>query len=260
MMKNFKIGMVLLWLAIGLTSCLTTRQTNLLQSPGGGIPTFPQAKETEEYIIKPGDELAVQIRVPAASARGAAMFSIFARGGSDDNKLYSLAVTPEGVIYFPFVGDIHVAGRTILDVQQEIQNSISQTILSEDGLFVYVSLANRSFSVIGESGVGRHSIVKEKMTIYQALSQSQDIRLYGNRTRVRIIRQTLSGTVIRTFDIRSKTIVNSEFYYIQPNDVIYVEPMSRQFLGLSSFSSIISTITGFLSVATLVYVIIDKTK
>ena len=259
-MKNFKIGMFFLWLAIGLTSCLTTKQTNLLQPPGGGVPSYPQAQEPEEYKIKPGDELSVQIRVPSNNARTAALFSIFSGGGSDGNKLYSLAVTPEGMIYFPYIGDIQVAGKTILNVQQEIESKISQTILSKEGFLVYVSLANRFFSVIGESGVGRYPIVKEKMTIYQALSQSRDINSYGNRTCLKIIRQTLDGTVVRSFDIRSKTIVNSEFYYVQPNDVIYVEPMSSQFMGLNTFSSIITTITGVLSVAALIYVISDKTK
>ncbi|GHT75820.1 sugar transporter [Bacteroidia bacterium] len=254
-MKNLKIGLVF-GLMVLFTSCLTTKDTNLLQPPEGNIPSYEQAQEPDEYRIKPGDELKVQIR--AINVKTAALYSIFAGGSTDGNKLYSLAVSPEGVIYFPYVGDIQVAGKTILDVQQEIENRITRTILSKDACLVYVSLANRSFSVIGESSVGRYPIVKEKLTIYQALSQSGDISTYGNRTNVKIIRQTQDGTIVRTFDIRSKTIVNSEFYYVQPNDVIYIEPMSRQFMGLNSFASIMALITGLASIASLIFVLSRK--
>jgi polysaccharide export outer membrane protein len=107
--------------------------------------------------------------------------------------------------------------------------------------------------VIGESRVGRYPIAKEQTTIYQALAQSQDINPYGDRSKVKIIRQTDSGTVVKTFDIRSKDIINSEFYYIQPNDVIYIQPLGRQFWGIDSFGAIFAIISTVASIGLVIY-------
>jgi polysaccharide export outer membrane protein len=92
------------------------------------------------------------------------------------------------------------------------------------------------------------------MSIYQALAQSGTITLYGNRKNVKIIRQTASGgTEVKNFDLRSQDIVNSDYYYIQPNDVIYIEQMQRRFWGgITSFSSVFGFVTSMIGMATLI--------
>jgi polysaccharide export outer membrane protein len=62
-----------------------------------------------------------------------------------------------------------------------------------------------------------------------------------------------NGTMIRTFDIRSKDVVNSEFYYIQPNDIIYVQPLGRQFLGLNSFGAVFAVVSTVISFSFMIY-------
>ncbi len=242
---------------IAFSSCLTTKQTNLLRETGtGDIPAYQEIQSIGEYTIKPGDEIGVMISVPQQSFQTEALFSLFTSnsgGQRDDNKLRTLAVGPDGFIYFPYLKDIYVAGKTTLQIQQELETRINRDLLVEEGCIVHVYLANRYFSVIGESSVGRYPIAKEQLTIFQALSQSKDIKQYGNRAKIKIIRQTENGSEIRTFDLRSEDIVNSAYYYVQPNDVIYVEPLGRQFWGVNSFASIFAIISTLTTLGVTIY-------
>ena len=144
-------------------------------------------------------------------------------------------------------------GKTTLEVQNLLETRINQDILTVEGCIIHVSLSNRYFSVIGESSAGRYSIAKEQLTIFQALSKSHDVKSYDDRSQVKVIRQTEKGTIIKTFDLRSSDIVNSEFYYIQPNDVICVQPLKRQFVGINSFGGIFAIITTMASLDIMVY-------
>lgn len=260
-MRKIKIFLVVTLSVFFFTSCLTSKQKNLLRDPGGSIPSYPQAEAIGEYTIKPGDELSVQITVPTEESKTARVFRLFSTQNmtSTVGKLSTLAVTPTGTIYFPYIGDIYVVGKTTLEIQTEIEKTLNQELfVGEESCIVYVRLANRFFSVIGESRSGNYPIAKEQLTIYQALSQSGDAAAYGDRSKVKIIRQTEGGTEIRTFDLRSSDIVNSEYYYVQPNDVIYIQPLGRQFLGLNSFGTIFSIISTVASLGITTYQLVKK--
>lgn len=256
-MEKLKLTIVFSLLIFLLSSCLTTKQTNLLQEPGGSIPSYPSVEGIGEYHIKSGDELVVRISVPAYNAAMASLFSLFSSGrvSGDDatSRLSSFTVDPSGNIYFPYLGDISVKGKTTLEIQQQLEEKINREILADDGCIVHVSLGNRYFSVIGEARASRYPIAKEQLTIYQALSESQDINPYGDRSQVKIIRKTEEGTLIKTFDLRSTDIVNSDFYYIQPNDVIYIQPLQRQFWGINSFGAVFAIITTITSLGITIY-------
>jgi polysaccharide export outer membrane protein len=110
-------------------------------------------------------------------------------------------------------------------------------------------LVNNNFSIITEFGSGRYRIDKDRMNIYQALATSQDLKGFTDRAKVKILRQTSGGNVIiKEFDLRSKDIVDSEFYYVQPNDVIYVQSYSGQFFRITNIGTVYSLATASLSV------------
>ncbi len=113
-----------------------------------------------------------------------------------------------------------------------------------------------SFSLLSESGSKRCPMVKEKLTIYQALAMSGDLGPYADRARVKIIRQTKEGTIVKSFDVRSKDIINSEFYYVRPNDVIYVHDFKGQFFQLAKFGNIFSTITTTVSLGVSIWALV----
>jgi polysaccharide export outer membrane protein len=116
-----------------------------------------------------------------------------------------------------------------------------------------VKLVNSYFTVIGDAGTGRYSIPKEKLNVFQVLAISGDLKPYSDRAKIHVLRPTPNGTQIKTFDVRSKDIINSDFYYIRPNDVIYVQSYNGQFFKFESFSSVITTIATTMSFGYLVY-------
>jgi polysaccharide export outer membrane protein len=130
--------------------------------------------------------------------------------------------------------------------------------VKQENCLVFVRLSNRYYSVMGESAAARYPMATEQLTIFQALAQSKDILPYGNRAQVRIIRNTPQGTQIKTFDLRSEEIINSEFYYVQPNDVIYIQPLGRQFWGIDSFQSIFGLVSTVASLGIVIFYFVQK--
>jgi polysaccharide export outer membrane protein len=90
------------------------------------------------------------------------------------------------------------------------------------------------------------------------LAISGDVGLYTDRSKIKILRRTKDGTQIKTFDIRGEDIINSEFYYLEPDDVIFLQPMNAQFFGVTTFWSAVSTVITTVSFVTGVYAIIAK--
>lgn len=249
---------VLLAFVFGLlaTSCVTTHQTNYLQEPKNFIPAYNDSVAYQEYILKPGDRL--YILVYSMDEKTNALFNgasnsnsqILRSSTSENTDLYTYMVQTNGKINFPVVGEIEVTGKTLRETKVILENAI-RPVLSINS--VDVRLVGRSFSIIGAGKSGRYSFPKEKINIFQALAVAGDLGFYADRSRIRILRETSNGTQIKTFDIRSVDIINSEFYYIEPNDVIFVQPLKEQFFGVSTFWMAISTIVTTYSFGLIVY-------
>jgi len=128
-----------------LTSCLTTRQTNLLQKPGGGVPSYPPMSEpVEEYKVRMGDQLMIFLTINPMDVSTTQLFSFFsvinAVAGESSR---SFPVKTDGTIYFPYLGDIYVRGLTTLEIQQLMEKLINENISSD--CIVKVFLENRYY-------------------------------------------------------------------------------------------------------------------
>lgn len=263
-MKNRLFLLCLVVVSI-LSSCVTPKDTNLLQEDvrKNYLPDFNQ---NNDYTIIPGDRLALQIYTLDEDMQK--LFSAYTRridqGGREatnysnelDNNL--LNVYSDGQVDIPYLDRISVQGLSIFDAKNLIESRFQEF---SPNITIDLKLQNRFFSVLGEAAQGRIAMPNPKITIFQALALAGNIDQYSNFKKVRIIRQTNEGTEVKTFDIRSKDIVNSEFYYIQPNDVIYVEQVSSFFFGrITSFTGILSIIGTLASVVGLTALIINLTK
>ncbi len=92
-----------------------------------------------------------------------------------------------------------------------------------------VKLASTYFTVLGEvRNPGVHDMNKDQITIFEAFAMAGDIRAFGKKKQIKLIRQTPDGEKTYLIDITDKNIVNSEFYYIYPNDLLYVRPMKQK--------------------------------
>lgn len=263
MRSRIKIFIALFGIIYSLSSCVTNKHTDLLQD----IKTDVLTITPDEYRIIPGDMLT--ITVYAWDPETAQLFSGYTPGFTAErenegtkvesgsrlkniestNSIKPIAVYADGTITFPYIGKIYVQDMTLLDARQAISAKLEAFA---EGTTADVTLANRYFNVLGESGARRITMNNTSMTIYQALAIASTIGPYADKSKVSIIRQTKDGSSVKTFDLRSKDIIDTEFYYIQPNDVIYFPQMKRKFLGsTTSFAGVFGLVTSFAAIIVL---------
>lgn len=249
--------LVVVWFC---TSCVTTRHLNYLQPSGHGIPDYADTLVYQDYKLQKGDYLYIQIHSPNADE--VAMYNGYMSQQSVNNtdnfdvatsRLFLYLVGEDGAINYPYVGKIPVLGKTTREVKFLLEDALRESVSYAS---VDVKLSNRSFSILGESGSGRYLMPKEKLNIFQALAMCGDMSYYAKRNEIQIIRQTESGTVVKTFDLRGESIINSEFYYIQPNDVIYVPFSNAKFFGVQHFTGVLSLSMSTISFGVFIYGIV----
>ena len=254
-----------------LVSCVTSKKVNLLQEPGQhGIPAYADTITYEDYQVRVGDRLYVYVysideRVSKMfNPSGTGIHSSQIRqsssvGGSYD--LYTYLVLEDGTIDYPMVGHLPVRGMTTREIKHALEAELS-TYVSGYGdyqmLSVEVNIVRRSFSVISDKGSGTFTIPKEKVTIYEALAMAGDIGDFGDRSKVRIVREVEGETFVKVFDVRSKDIINSEYYYIEPNDVIYIQRIKGQSFGVNSVTTSISVAATTLAFGGFVYGLVAR--
>lgn len=264
-----KIWIILLPLL--MASCVTSKRVNLMQTPGkNGIPQYADTVSYEDYELRIGDRLYIYVysvdeRVDkmfnsSSGTIGIQMLQSSGVGGSYD--LYTYLVQEDGCIDFPMVGRVPVRGMTTREVKRVLEDELSSFIKSYGDyqmMSVEVKIVRRSFSVISDRGSGTFNIQKEKVTIFEALAMAGDIGDFGDRSKVRIVREKEGLTLVKEFDVRSEDIINSEFYYIEPNDVIYIQRIKGQSFGINSVTTTISVVATTLAFGGFVYGLVVRT-
>ena len=256
----------ILILPLLLASCVTSKKVNLLQEAGKkGIPSYADTLSYEDYRVRTGDRLYVYVysideRVSSMfNASGNGVSSSQIRQGNNMNgsyDLYTYLVYDDGTIDYPMVGCMEVRGMTTREIKNELEHRLMEYVQEQTDyklLSVEVNIVRRSFSVISDHGSGTFSLTKEKVTIFEALAMAGDIGDFGDRSKVRIVREIEGQTQVKVFDVRSEDIVNSEFYYIEPNDVIYIQRIKGQSFGVNSVTTTISVAATTLAFGGFIY-------
>ena len=237
-------ALLIILVAIGFSSCYTQRDKSLWQD-SKSFPKYAKA-DYEQYKIHVNDELIFRV----TSTDEDFVRLIDAGSTASQQQGISYRVYQDGTIDLPFVDSVKVAGMTINDATEAIQRRFNQIIPDAE---VKLALSNKVYTVIGEAGNGIFPIYREKMTIYQALAQSGEIALSGDRKHIRILREKTGETEILEFDIRPKSVINSKYYYIYPNDVIYVQKESASFYKSDNYTTLLGLITSSISLFTTVF-------
>lgn len=235
-----------------IPSCVTYKKVNYFQNTAAYKTDSSIAKA--EYKLQVGDQVYVNISTPDADSKslfnGGLNFVPTSGAQMQSLDLYLYTIYADSCIDFPFAGSIKIAGKTTRESKDLIKQKLSPMIKECD---VDVQLSNCYFTKIGNAGAGKFPITKERLTIFQALAISGDLQPFSDRKKIKILRPTSKGTIIKTFDVRSKDIINSEFYYVQPNDIIYVQAFNGQFWGITSFTGMLSTVVSTVSCGYLLY-------
>jgi polysaccharide export outer membrane protein len=133
-------------------------------------------------------------------------------------------VDKEGNIDFPILGNLKVAGLTRMQLTSLIKNRLINEDLIKDPI-ITVQFLNFKVSVMGEvARPGSFTINSDRVTLLEALSMAGDLTIYGKRDRVAVIREANGKRTVLFHDLRSSDIFESPCYYLQQNDIVYVEP------------------------------------
>ncbi len=266
-----KIQNILFLALVGflISSCVTARKVNYMQEPDRYIPSYADTLSFEDYVLRIGDRLYVYVYSTdenvqkmynsggANSAQMRQQMGNGALGGSYD--LYTYLIDEEGNIDFPTIGKIYVQGMTTRDVKHKLEEELG-TLLKEipgySTISVEVNIVNRSFSIIGAQS-GRYMITKEKMTIFEALALAGDLGEFNSRKEIKLVREKNGVTTIKTFDARSKDLVNSEYYYIEPNDIIYIRQIPGYSFGINHVTTAIGVTAATISFGVFIYSIVQ---
>ena len=232
-LRNFLILFVLGGMLVN--GCVTTKKTTYLQEyKDSDIPDY--YTPPEDYRIQANDNLYLNVTTP--DPRMSEMFNAMSESGTmgfDEAtaQIYSYVVQMDGTVEFPYIGVVKVRGLTLNEAKVVIEDALNDYV---NDATLTVKLVNNSVTVLGEVVTpGKYPLYKERLNIYEALAMAGDIDVYGNRYKINVIRETVEGSIVKEFDITDRNIIDSEFYYVLPNDVIYVRPMKGKFFGMATF-------------------------
>ena len=183
--------------------------------------------------------------------------SVATSGGS----LQPYLVDNEGNIDFPVLGTLRVSGLTKRECEQMIHDKLLRFMNEVENPIVTVRMSNYKISVLGEvSHPGMFTVDNEKINIFEALAKAGDLTIYGQRDKVKLIRENAQGRKeIHKLNLNDTEIINSPYYYLQQNDIIYVEPnkVKAGNSGIGSSTTIWISVTGSLiSLASLIVTIL----
>jgi|TARA_B110000914_G_scaffold63973_1_gene55804 polysaccharide export outer membrane protein len=157
--------------------------------------------------------------------------------------LNGFTVSQEGTIDLPNVGYINIVNQTLEEAKITIVNMAKEYIIDP---FVIVKLANFEVTVLGEvNNPGTFPVYKENLTIFDALAMAGDINDYGNLRKIKIVRSSNNKKKIYFFDLTESKILNSNFYYLNNKDLVYVQPLKFKGLKKSQSQILLSSLTTF---------------
>ena len=223
----YRLCLALLVLAV-LPACSSHKDIAYLQEQEGTLRAA--ADSLYDARIKPKDLLTITVNTfdREASLPFNLMYPSNSPNGFSnsvgESVMQKYLVDNDGEIDFPVLGRIKVAGLTKKEVEAYLRGRLS-VYLKEEPL-VNVRMVNYKISVIGEvAHPNTYTITNEKVNVLEALALAGDMTIYGMRKNVKLMRETESGERnVYTIDLTDKNLIHSPYFYLQQNDVLYVEP------------------------------------
>ncbi|MEZ4858798.1 MAG: polysaccharide biosynthesis/export family protein [Flavobacteriaceae bacterium] len=242
-------------IAICFASCVSKKQLTYLQEDNSKYKDsiIPIRKIQEPYRLQINDLLS--IRVKALDNDMANIFNPISEANPNatgEQRLYydGFKVDAHGNIRVPILGEVPVLGYTLDEVRKDLEARLLKDYFKEEAnVFVTVKLAGIRYTINGEIGrSGSNIIYRDQATIMEAIGNSGDIPITGDKTDVVIIRQYPLGQKVHHIDLTSIDAMNSPYYYIQPNDLILINPLPQKSIGtgttgIQSFTSILTIVT-----------------
>lgn len=260
---NIRVFYILLFIGFFFTSCVPTQDLIYLQKKGDSSANSITPIGMKPYRLLTNDILSITVK-----AIDPKLVEIFnsdagAQTAISDQSLYlkGYSVDDHGNIRMPILGEVNVLGFTLDEVRLKIEMLLLKDHFKpEAGVYVNVKLSGFKYTVNGEVGnTGTKTLYQDRVNIMEAIANSGDITVTGDRKDVKVIRQFSQGSETYSIDLTDEKAVQSPAFYLQPNDYIYVKPLKQKTWGTGKTGiESLSTIITILSLATTTFLLLKK--
>lgn len=263
----------LIWITLLLFagSCISNKRITYLQNLPGNEPIelnefIPFAEVDYRYVLQPFDIVDIDFASSNEELTKAFEFQgsrtmrggggMMAGGAGDLFYFTGYSIDQDGNILLPKLGKVKISSLTEEEARVKVQEAISAYFKEE--VFVKLRIGGIRFTVLGEfSSSGTKMIMKNRATIFDAVALSGESNILARKNKLFIIRQYDGGMKIHQINLNDRGLLASDFFFIQPNDILYLEPMKiRQFGNADNFSAslglIISVTTSLLLIFALI--------
>lgn len=251
-------------ISIILVSCVPLKDQIYLQNKNNtDTSSNVNLVNIKPYRLQTNDVLSISIKTLDPKLSQIFMTSNNATNSTSLEGLYfdGFTIDDHGNIRIPVLGEMNVLGFTTDEIRLKVEEKLLKDYFNkESNLFVNVKLAGFRYTINGEVGAtGSKILYQEKVNILEAIANSGDITITGDRKDVQIIRQFPQGTEIHSINLTSIEATKSPYFYLQPNDYIYVKPLKQKSwgtgkTGIESLGSIIT----ILSLVTTTFLLLKK--
>lgn len=253
--KYYSLSLLLgCFLVLSLNSCVQTKQIVYFQGDTTRYISLKVPAATPRYI-QPSDILGVLVTSISTGSNelfnaplmGNMSVSNYSQNpGQGRSQPFGYLVDSLGNIVMPLIGKINVKDKTVDQAALLIEAKLKEHLKEPS---VSVRIANHKFSVLGE--VNRpsvYNIIEDRLTLTEALGMAGDLTIFGKRENVLLIREGKNGLreMVR-IDLTKRDILTSPYYYVQPNDVIYVEPLKTKATVTDQSYQLVPIFTGIVS-------------
>jgi len=227
--------LLLLVILASISSCIPIKKLTYLQENTTKNDSLISLQlQQQPYRVQVGDVLSVRLK--ALDQELVEFFNPIGSGSTslDEGYYYDgFAVDRHGNIRMPTLGEVNVLGRTTEEIRGIVEEKLLEDYFEKEAnIFVTVKLAGIRYTMAGEvASPGIKTELAEKLSVMQAIANSGGVPLTGDRTDVVIIRQYPGGQKVHHIDLTTIDAMSSPYYYLQPNDMVLVNPLPQKSIG-----------------------------
>lgn len=257
-MKKYLLkSLSLVLLTFAIFSCVPNKKVIYMQeleeSTGALVSSSEKyTYEREDYLLQINDIVEVNIktsdevinRVFSAISNDPANQNQMAGGGQGAGDVFFMngyTLDDNGEIEIPLIGKVKLEGLNTEEAKLLVEKEVRKYV-NENEYFVRVRLGGIRFSTLGEfNQSGKYTILQNRVTIFEAIAFAGDLSRVAKRDEILLVRQYPDGTQIHKINLLDRRLLNSEFYWLKPNDMIYAEPMKVKEIGAGT--NLVETLT-----------------
>lgn len=258
----FRLSLIAVIGALAFSSCVSQKKVLLLKE----LQMAEQNKSIEyrnerslNYKIQPGDNLYIKA-INIIDERNSNVLngetSRYSMGSDASIYLNSYTVNEQGYLDYPLTGMVQVKNLTVEQAKDKLQTELSKFI-KETALIV--KLSNFDLTIIGEvAKPGKYKVYQTEISLLEAIAMAGNFTNFSKTSNVKIVRRTNNGSEVIKVDLGKADILSSPYYYLKPNDIVYVEPLKIKRWGFSTFPY--STILSILSLGATIFALYYRYK